>query len=72
MPHQNRFGREPTTAPKNKCWIVGLDSDSFNYEPVLELISAVERHNKKKPKEKFKMYRTKGPAQKAADYLNSL
>lgn len=57
--------------PKNKCWIVAVDTDSFNYEPSLELISAVKKHNRE-TKEGIKMYRKKETVQKMCDIANSL
>ncbi len=51
--------------PKNKQWIVAFDSDSFNYEPSLELISACK-------KAKIKGFRKKSTAQSYCDKLNSL
>lgn len=60
-------------APKNKCWIVAVDFDSFNYSPSLELISIVKKHNKTSPKgEHFDVFSSKENAQKVCDKLNSL
>lgn len=58
--------------PKNKCWIVGFCNDSFNYEPSLELISRVKKHNLKNREEKFKMYRKESTVQAICDKLNSI
>jgi len=57
--------------PKNKCWIIGIDNDSFNYEPALELISEVKKHNKT-AKHKHTMYRRKKTVQIICDKLNSM
>lgn len=57
--------------PKNKCWIVSVGNDDFNYHPALELISAVKRYNKKTG-EGLKMFRSKAHVQKLCDQLNSL
>lgn len=51
--------------PKNKQWIVAVDTDSFNYSPALELISACKKAG-------YKGYRKELTAQKKCDHLNSM
>lgn len=59
--------------PKNKCWIVAVDNDSFNYSPSLELISKVKSYNKTVGVvDRFKMYRRKETVQKICDNANSM
>lgn len=67
--HNAKMVKQKT--PKNKCWIVAVGNDDFNYWPSMELISAVKKHNKKN-KDNIRMYRTEKYVQKICDALNSM